>query len=158
MTHSGYRATQVVAMKSLLIAAVAAIALVVGNSASAKTSFTPVPIPESVPKVTAIDTASIAQVVSRGVIRLNLSAVSEPNMTSVLRVGILLGKKWTLIGSRTYALHNGNGKRVHSVLSVHLTKQGLALLTGRNVAKLRFLSWCRDKPKQVRKLVITLRG
>jgi hypothetical protein len=74
--------------------------------------------------------------------------------------GILLGKHWSLIGQRSYEVcyPSLNGKRVHLVVNIRLSKHGRELMTGRKSAKLRLLTWCADDPTHVNKLIVTLRG
>jgi len=112
--------------------------------------------PSSVPTITAVETATIGQALSTGILRVNIVVTSEPNMTIKFTSGILLGKNWTLIGQRSFEVPYANGVRVHKVVDVKLSKHGLGLLRGRTSAKLRFLTWCADEPNKANKLVVTL--
>jgi hypothetical protein len=139
---------------TLLLATAVVTAAVMSNAVSAAPKATP----GTVPKIAALETATIGQAVSTGVVRLSINVTAEPMMAIRLTGGILLGKQWSLIGQRSYEVcfPVANGKRVHLVLNVRLSKHGLELLKGRKSAKLRFLAWCADEPKRVNKLIVTL--
>ena len=137
----------------LLLATVAVTAAVTTSPVSARQAA-----PSAVPTITALSTATLGQALSTGVLRLNVVVTAEPMMAIKLTGGILLGKRWFLIGQRSYEVcfPGANGKRVHLIVNVRLSKHGLELLRGRSSAKLRFLAWCAKEPNQVNKLVVRL--
>jgi hypothetical protein len=139
---------------TLLTAATIATAAVMSNNVAAGRAATP----SAVPTITAVETATIRQALSTGILRLNIVTTAEPMMAIRLTGGILLGKHWSLIGQRSYEVcyPTLNGKRVHLVVNIPLSKHGLELLMGRKSAKLRFLTWCADEPDKTNKLVVRL--
>ena len=140
----------------LLAAAIATTAAMSSNTASAGRAEAATP--STVPTITALETATLGQAVGTGVVRLSIVVTTEPNMAIKFTGGILLGKHWSLIGQRSVTFPGAIGKRVHRVVRVALSKHGIELLRGRKSAKLRFLAWCINEPKEVNKLVVTLHG
>ena len=138
----------------LLAAAIATTAAMSSNTASAGRAEAATP--STVPTITALETATLGQAVSTGILRLSIFGTTEPNMAIKMTGGVLLGKRWFLIGQRSLKLPDTNGKRVHRVVRVGLSKHGIELLKGRKSAKLRFLVWCADEPTKANKLVVTL--
>jgi hypothetical protein len=137
---------------TLLLATAITTAAVTSNEAAAGRRAAP----STLPTVTAVQTANIGQALSTGILRVDIVVTSEPNMTIKFSSGILLGKNWTPIGQRSLEVPYANGKRVHMVVNVRLSKHGLGLLRSRTSAKLRFLTWCADEPDKANKLVVTL--